>query len=731
MAANAANEISLADAYGPPQDSGEISLDEAYGNAPQQTSQHDLIPFLKGQAKGIVSLAKQAGSGLVDAVSHPEQTATDIANSVASSPTDYMNAISRTARNIPVIGPAIDTLNVAAQGVPALLRGEGQLGMVNAQDAFEQKQKVSDLAHAQQHPLTDFVQKSIGLVGLPQGHVAQTGIMAVDAFTRSLNDGNDVLTALKDARNAAVLVGTALQTGKMISNAPRAIGKWAAKEAGVQPEAIARYMEAPEAVNAAEKYAADPEALKNLVDDQVAPINQAVDTASNTLDNAKEAVAATRTPPQSIAAEIPEHLDAQGAKLHELSSQAFDILSKEGQTFSASDLSGAIQNQMDNLKIAGVTPSIGPDAAAYGALGKFKDMVDQIGQKIGGGSEPDLPPELAQYADHPLVSEMMGGSPDAQIPAPVVKQLIQQLDGVSKDAYSTNAGALSPSAAKNLASVRKSFDSVLKATSFDDAGNIIPGSYADKMAELAPKVDIVQQMSQVFGDEPKAMLALKAAADPMSPRGIFVRDILNKYDAQNGTDFAQRVADYYDKPQADLQQAQTGLQKAQEAAQGVNKLGPNSTENTVKSVQAGRNYEARKQLENLNPDLAQTVSDTGVAKQFMKDTTNGSRKAKIGAGIGGAAGATTGAFIGGPSGAVIGGFVGQGLGGAIGGLADKYGGQAVKTALDAGIKLEKIANTPYIKPIMEAAQSSPKSLAVVHYTMSQTDPGYQALSSGQ
>lgn len=715
------NEISLADAYAAPQaqDQGDISLEEAYGKAPEDTS-HDLIPFLKEQGKGLVGLAKKAGSGIVDAVAHPIQTASDIADSVASSPTDYANAISRTARNIPVVGPAIDKLNVAAQGIPALLRGEGELGMVNAQDAFEQKQKESDLAHAQQHPLTDFIQKSIGLVGLPEAHVAQTGVMAVDAFTRSLNDGNDVLTALKDARNAAVLVGTALQTGKMVSKVPGAVGNWMAKEAGVSPESIARYTEAPEAVNAAEKYAADPEALKNLVDDRVAPINQAVDTAADTVNNAKEAVAATRTPPQSIAAEIPEHLDAQGAKLHDLSSQAFDVLSNEGQTFSHSDLSGAIQNQMENLKIAGVVPSIGPDAAAYGALGKFKEMVDQIGQKIGGGSEPDLPPELT--------SQM---ATDAQIPAPVVKQLIQQLDGVSKDAYSTNAGALSPSAAKNLAAVRRSFDTVLKATSFDDAGNIIPGSYADKMAELAPKVDIVQQMSQVFGDEPKAMLALKAAADPMSPRGIFVRDILNKYDAENGTDFAQRVADYYDKPQASLEQAQTGLQTAKEAAEGVNKLGPNSTENTLKSIQGGRNYEARKQLENLDPDLAQTVSDTGVAKQFMKDTTNGSRKAKIGAGLGGAAGATAGAFIGGPSGAVIGGFVGQGIGGMVGGLADKYGGQAVKAALDAGIKLDKIANTPYIQPIMQAAQRGPAALAVAHYMLNSSDPKYQSLMNSQ
>lgn len=699
----AENEISLADAYAAPEQQqqggggdSEISMDEAYGKAPPAANPHDLVPFLKAQGTGIMDLAKRAGSGLVDAVKDPGKTATDIADSVASSPSDYMEGAWRAVRNTPLIGEALNKANIAARGIPGYLAGgdEGMLQAVNAQDAYEQAQNVADAKHQKEHPLTDFIQKSAGLAALPAGHMAQTGGMAVDAFTRSLSAGNDVLTALKDARNAAVLVGTALQTGKMLSEAPAAAGKWVAKEAGVQPEAIARYMEAPEAVNAAAKYANEPESLKNLVDDRVAPLNQAVDTASDTLQGAKEAVAATHTPPVSMASEIPADLDTQGGKLHDLSSQAFDILEQEGQTFPVGDLTAAVTKKMDSLKIGGeVVPSIGPDATAYKALGQFNDMLGEIGSKIGD-----------------------------EVPAPVVKELIQQLDGVSKESYQTNAGALSPAAAGNLAQVRRVFDQTIKEAS---------PAYAAKMAELAPKVDIVAQMSKVFGNEPMAMTALKAAADPASPRGMFVRDILGKYDVQNGTDFAARVKDYYDQPQAALNTAQTGLQTAKDAAEGVNKLGPNSTETVLKSIQGGRNIEARRQLEGLDPDLAQTVSDAGTARQFAKTTTNGSRKAKMGAGIGGALGATAGGLMAGPVAAVVGGHVGGALGGLAGGLADMYGGQAVKTALDAGIKLEKIANTPYAKPLLEAAQKSPKTLAVVHYMMSQTDPKYQDLTSGE
>lgn len=638
---------------------------------------HDIVPFFKAQGSGFLHLAKEAGSGLLSSVANPLKTASDVANSLAGVDSE---GIYRAVRNVPILGEGVNKLNVSMQG------------SAEQQEAYLKAQNEADAKHEKEHPLTDFIQKNVGIAALPEGKIAQAGVLAVDAFQKSLGQGNDVMTALKDARNTALLVGTALNLGQKLENAPSSVGKYVAKEAGVSPEAIARYRENPNAVNAAAKYADNPESLKNLVDDTVAPINQAVDAAQTGLDNAKSAVADTKMPPSDLASEIPAHLDSMGEQLSQMSSKAFDILSDEGHAFPVGDLSNAVSNQMDSLKIGGVTPSIGPDAAAFNAMGKFKDMVDQIGQN----------------------------SPDGQIPAPIVKLLIQQLDGVSKDAYTTNAGGITPAAAQNLSSIRRSFDSTLKGAS---------SAYEAQMARLAPRFGIVSDLSNVFGNEVKAMTALKAAADPMSPRGIQVRQMLTKYDDLNGTDFSSRVAQYYDQPKANLSDAQASLASAQEAAANVNKLGPNSTEGLIKSLQGGRNIEARRQLEALNPDIAQTVQDSAVAKQFAKSTTNGSRKAVIGKGLGGAAGAGLGAIAAGPSGAVVGGFLGQAAGGFAGGLADLYGGQAVKTALDAGLKFDQLANTPYMKPLMDAAQKSPKALAVTHFMLSQTDPKYQTLTS--
>lgn len=652
---------------------------------PKPEDKHGLfsnpVPFLKAQASGLVSALKSAGSGLVTAAENPVQTASDVADSVAGIDSE---GLYRSVRNTPLIGQPINDLNVSLQKDPT---------------AYLQEQNKADALHEQQHPLTDFIQKNIGLTAmglagvLPASKIAQLGVFAVDAFQRSLGQNNNVSTALEDARNATLLGGAMLTAGDTISKIPTSIGKYAAKEAGVSPEAIARYRENPEAVNNAAQYADNPESLKNLVDDTVAPVNQAVDEAQTGVDTAKQSVLDTKTPPLDLASEIPDSLDSMGDQLHQMSSDAFDTLTDEGHTFPASDLSGAIDKQMDSLKIGDTVPSIGPDAAAYSAMDKFKEMVDQIGQNSEGG----------------------------QIPAPVVKQLIQQLDGVSKDAYTQNAGGITPAAAKNMATIRGSFDSMLKDAS---------PAYADQMSQLAPKVGVVSDLSKVFGNETKATMALNAAANPTSPRGIQVRNMLQNYDDLNGTDFAQRVSDYYDQPKANLASAQDVLSQAQDAASNVNKLGPNSTENTIKALQGGRNIEARKQLEALNPELAQAVQDSAVAKQFSKNTTNGSRKAVIGSGIGGALGAGAGALLGGPSGAVIGGFAGKAVGGFAGGLADVYGGQAVKSALDAGIKLDKLANTPYIRPLMAAAKQSPKSLAITHFMLSQTDPKYQQLTSG-
>lgn len=647
---------------------------------------HELVPFLKAQGSGIVDLAKRAGSGLVDAVKHP----LDAVNSITA---PDLEGAYRTVRNIPIAGPAIDSIVGSAH---ALHGGDEELNQ------YKNEQHAADKAHEEQHPLTDFLQKSAGLVALPAGHIEQAGTLALDAFSKSREAGNDTYTALQDARNAGLLAITALKTGHMLSEAPGVIGRGAAKELGVSPQAIERYKAAPEAVNDASQYVTDPEAFQHAVDAEVAPINAAVDIHKGLVDTAKEAVDASKEPPISLAHEIPEHLDQQGAKLSELSNEAFDRLAEQGESFPAGKLAGAVTSKMNQLKISGIVPSVGPDATAFGALGKFKDVIEQIGEQNGGA-----------------------------IPAGTVKELIQNLDSVSKEAYERSAGGLSPSAAGNFAAVRRIFDRILKESSLDEHGFPTPGGYAEKMAELAPQVSLVSDMSKMFGSEPQALSALKAAENPNSTYGYLVRQKIGEYDVQHGTDFGQRIQDYYDAPKQNLAKAQEALANAQGEAAAVNKIGPNSTETVLKSIQGGRNVRAREQLEALSPELAQTAQDIGVANQLSRPTINGSRRVNTGGFIGGGIGGAVGSALGMGADHLlglgnVGHYVGGAVGGAVGFMTDRYGGQAVKAALDAGIKLDRFkANSPYIKTLMEAAQESPKALSVAHYILSQTSPEYQ------
>lgn len=636
---------------------------------PQADNSHDFVPFLKNAWHGLRDKAENFllfGGG----------PGADPGDSLAGA----------------AAGKVVD----AAKDAPAAVDA-----YKDAREAgFSPGSAVVEAAHAGTGAAAD-IANGVGGLMAPE-------IIPFEAYFNSRQAGNSVADAAKDARNVGALIFGPTAAIKAGGAAAGAAGKLALKEAGITPEAVARYRAAPEAVQAAEKYAKDPEALKNLVDAKVAPVNQAVDQAQadvaatqDAASAAKDAVAATRQPPVSLAGEIPAHLDEMSGQLSKLSSESFDILDQQGHTFDTGDMADAVDKQMKGLRVGGVEPTVGPDAAAYRALGQLKTMVQDMGEN----------------------ARLTTG--DTQVPASAVKRLIQSIDKTSQAAYRVNAGELGPEAATNLAEVRGAFNRALRDASPE---------YAAKMDELAPKVSLVSDMSKMFGSEPAALNALKAAGDPATPRGYVVRQMLEKYDAANGTDFGKRVADYYDKPRAALSEAQANLETGrnalageQAAAEKVNLLGPGSTENTLKAIQGGRNIEARRQLEALDPAAAQTVQDAGIAKQFMKSTTNGSRKAQIGKAMGGAVGAVAGGAIGGAEGAVVGASIGHGVGGALGGLADQYGGYAVKRALDAGIKLNKVAGTKYAPVLMRAAQEGQQRAAVVHYMLNSTDPGYQAL----
>jgi len=202
------------------------------------------------------------------------------------------------------------------------------------------------------------------------------------------------------------------------------------------------------------------------------------------------------------------------------------------------------------------------------------------------------------------------------------------------------------------------------------------------MDELAPQVKLVSEMSKVFGTEQKAMTALKAAGNPNTPQGYTVRQMLGRYDQANGTDFTQQMDGYFKAQetlqsptkladfkanlpesqtaagvlpeetaaqgaQSNLDAAQADLEGKQAWASGVSKLGPNSTENAIKTVQGERGTEIQKQLQHVDETYGtkhlQNIQDAGLAKQFARPSTNGSRKTVFGGAVGSAIGTGTSA----------------------------------------------------------------------------------------
>lgn len=156
--------------------------------------------------------------------------------------------------------------------------------------------------------------------------------------------------------------------------------------------------------------------------------------------------------------------------------------------------------------------------------------------------------------------------------------------------------------------------------------------------------------------------------------------------------------------------------------------------NTLKRIQSGKDPFSAEALQSYDQQFGTThgqdLQNAATKQAFAKQTTNGSRKAVTGGAIGSAIGSSAGGALAGTPGAVVGGAIGAATGAATGAMVDKYGGAAVKAALDAGIKIDRLAGTQYAEPIMRAAQQSPQRAAVAHYILATQDPAYQALMQG-
>lgn len=744
-----------------------LSQDEQ-AEAPKEDPR-DFIPAMKNAGAHMLNLGKES----LKSVASPVKTANEVVNN--STWKDQAKGIYRTARSVPIVGQAIDQAATGLVGIPQDIeegtlpwQSPGPKGMQARQD-FRDTQQQEDYIHEKEHPVMDFVQRAAGLAALPPALIPQLGIIATDTFNRSIADGASTYDAMRDVRNTTATFLITMGGLKGAGKVAKGMGNFALKETLIDPKHIEHYKENQAGVNESiQKYGENKNYLAEQVGELADPFFNNVDQAEVGLRNARLAsqktempqiprevreaqlnetfhkpvledatarLEQTKVPPVELAAEIPPHINASSDILSELSYESFDRLAKEGRKIDGGKLYNAIWKKMKSLKVNDAVPTMGADGAAYTALAKLLQFVEEV-RGPGKG-----------YRKHLQPSD--------------VKRIIQIVDSESKAAYRNQAGSLTPEGAKSLAEVRRAFDEILKQTSYDAKGNIIPGSYAEKMAELAPQVDLVSKMSEHFGDHNKAMQALQIAKNPQSPGGYLVRQRLEAYDKQHGTDFLRRVKEYYDEPvesfnkarsqQMQLEQrrlneeqrareqqfetqfaekrriidAEQNLYDSKKRAEDVSQFRPKGRQNSLRQIQLEKNPGAKAELQELSPELYLENQNQGTAREFMKRTPQGSRRAKtVGSVLGGVAG-----YIFGDSKAAVG--LGGGLGALLGALADTYGGIAVKRVVDAKISINKLKNSPYLKPLMEAAQKGPQELATYHYLKSSSDAEYQRLMNAR
>lgn len=210
-------QISLEDAYRSVQPTQQVSLEDAYGSSsPSSVDPHSTKSAFSNAYQGTKNLLSNAASGAWNAASHPIDTAGNVIDSVTDLP-GIAEGADRAVRSLPGVGQALQEVGIAAQGIPAYIKGGDDAGLnaVNAQDEFRANQQRADAQHMQEHPLTDFIQKNVGLTALPANIGYASGMLAVDAFSKSITAGNTVTDALKDAKNAGLLSAIAMGSGKL------------------------------------------------------------------------------------------------------------------------------------------------------------------------------------------------------------------------------------------------------------------------------------------------------------------------------------------------------------------------------------------------------------------------------------------------------------------------------------------------------------------------------------
>lgn len=543
-----------------------------------------------------------------------------------------------------------------------------------------------------------------GIGNSPVTRVAgNAALSAADEGTRG-QDLFDEERALK----AAGLTGSLSAGLEAVPYVGKALG-YAGKKAGsvlfgVGEEATEKYLTNPEKMR--DLIEEGPDGLRRVKDevDQAydSRVTSVRDSAAERLLDAKEArkeaaraaedhIAGLKNvkPHEALTDEVIKGVRNENSKLTKLSSEAYDTL--DGSEFDRSEIMNKINQVRGGLLVDGKRPTLGDSAPAWGVLDRLEAAV-KSNKPVDTNSIMNAVEEVPGIAGKDL------------------KRLVQQLDQESSAAYTTYG---SRGAAKHIKSVRDEIDPILKSNE----------KYAQAMVPTADQARLVSQLTKVFGNPEKARRALLLSADP--EKGESIRTLVKSLDSSNGTSISKGLDEYVNAqkilrdPETRLSakrmmmnESERGLSDAQKAAKEAGELrsqysrvGPNSSENTIKSVGREKNIEGEKQLRALLGDEGlEKIKDLNTAQSFSRETMNGARRT--------GAGAIVGAMFGGPIGATV--------GAAAGATVDKLGGKIWQKVLDGTLKAG-----PYAKVLEAAAKRGPAAVGATHLILMKSHPAYK------
>jgi hypothetical protein len=526
------------------------------------------------------------------------------------------------------------------------------------------------------------------------------------------------------AFSAAIPVG--LEAGKRAIGAGFDAAKWAGRKAfsatfGVTDDNVRAYLANPERINGAKSL----DEIKNIADESVEKLREAVEQGKATEIEAKEALKAlqeqvtrgladkkvdakdalraaesafagarervleplkSKVAPTNRAGEVAAMVGELKSKVQSLSGDALKSLKTSGEEVDLSKVYSRIYETIDRLKSAGTDE-------AMGIISKLEAYKARLMQ--------------AHWA---------------KVPAEEAKRMIQGLDEVTS--YSPMAGSFDQAKNRAFKGIRSELDQTVKGA--------VP-AYRQQMSELAPKVQLLDDANSAFGTPEMAVGRLGRLN---TPRGEFDRAILGKLEEAVGKGGAiTREADEFARAQRILKDPQairkieeslpefqtlrramadvarrnpkwtrqqieqaTAKQRralaeavgkrifAQKKLEPFKKLTRDSTEGRLKSLmKRDPNIENKRVFEQLGKqtgkDFVQMADDLRVKEAFEGGATNGSRNTLFWGILGFATGGVPGA-----------------LGGAAFGhqVIDKYGPVLGKKILDAGLKIK---NNPRVETI--------------------------------